>query len=204
MDAGSIPAVSTTSSRTAYRSRRRFLLQSKRHRSFTPPLLVSAKSHVAPTLFACKRAHDASARYQLFTVSAFGIRHLFRSTLPNAKRPASFASLFLHEFCTNRKGILKMRHDPPAGFWQCQGTLKTQNGQNAVSASASNTAFASNMPPVCTLPSKVGAGKISSLGCTAGRLGRASRRFVAASVRSAERRRPLKRKNILIAFPYIV
>ena len=38
---GSNPATRTTSSRTAYRSRRRFLFPSKRHRSFTPSLLLS-------------------------------------------------------------------------------------------------------------------------------------------------------------------
>ena len=35
------PTTGTTSSRTSYRSQRRFLFQSKRHRSFTPSLLLS-------------------------------------------------------------------------------------------------------------------------------------------------------------------
>ena len=39
--AASIVLESSTSSRTAYRSRRRFLFQSKRHRSFTPSLLLA-------------------------------------------------------------------------------------------------------------------------------------------------------------------
>ena len=39
--AASIVLGCSTSSRTAYRSRRRFLFQSKRHRSFTPSLLLS-------------------------------------------------------------------------------------------------------------------------------------------------------------------
>ena len=44
--AGSSPASRTTSSRTSYRSRRRFLFQSKRRLSFTPSLLLSkSKPH---------------------------------------------------------------------------------------------------------------------------------------------------------------
>ena len=39
--AGSSPATGTTSSRTSYRSRRRFLFQSKRRLSFTPSLFLS-------------------------------------------------------------------------------------------------------------------------------------------------------------------
>ena len=41
---GSSPATRTTSSRTAYRSRRRFLFQSKRRLSFTPSLLLTPQS----------------------------------------------------------------------------------------------------------------------------------------------------------------
>ena len=38
---GSSPHARTTSSRTSYRSRRRFFFQNNRHRSFTPSLLLS-------------------------------------------------------------------------------------------------------------------------------------------------------------------
>ena len=38
----------------------------KNQSALTPLLLLSAKSHAASLLFACKRAHNASACYQLF------------------------------------------------------------------------------------------------------------------------------------------
>lgn len=37
----------------------------------------SAKSHAAPALFACKRAHNASVCYQLFAGAGFGAWRLF-------------------------------------------------------------------------------------------------------------------------------
>ena len=42
-----------------------------------PLLLLPAKSHAAPSLFACKRAHNASACYQLFADKGKGIVFYF-------------------------------------------------------------------------------------------------------------------------------
>ena len=44
-----------------------------------------AKSHSAPALFACKRAHNASACYQLFAGWRYG--HLPESILPPKPQP---------------------------------------------------------------------------------------------------------------------
>ena len=55
---GSNPTFSATSSRTSYRSRRRFLFQSNRHLSFTPSLLLSESNPLA------RKRHSASARRQ--------------------------------------------------------------------------------------------------------------------------------------------
>ena len=67
---GSNPTRSATSSRTSYRSRRLLFLKSRL--SLILSLLLSAKCHAAPRLFACKRAHNASVCYQLFAGCACG------------------------------------------------------------------------------------------------------------------------------------
>ena len=64
--AGSSPASRTTSSRTSYRSRRRFLFQSKRHLSFTSSLLLSAKGHARLACSVASALATARCRYQPF------------------------------------------------------------------------------------------------------------------------------------------
>jgi len=56
----------TTSSRTSYRSRRRFLFQSKRRLSFTPLLLLSAKGHARLACSLVNALTTARCRYQPF------------------------------------------------------------------------------------------------------------------------------------------
>ena len=56
----------TTSSRTSYRSRRRFLFQSKRRLSFTPSLLLSAKGHARLACSLVNALTTARCRYQPF------------------------------------------------------------------------------------------------------------------------------------------
>ena len=63
---GSSPHTRTTSSRTSYRSRRRFLFQSKRHLSFTPSLLLSAKGHARLACSLVNALTTARCRYQPF------------------------------------------------------------------------------------------------------------------------------------------
>ena len=63
---GSSPTTGTTSSRTSYRSRRRFLFQSKRHLSFTPSLLLSAKGHARLACSLVNALTTARCRYQPF------------------------------------------------------------------------------------------------------------------------------------------
>lgn len=50
--------------------------------SLTPSLLLSAKSQAALSLFACKRAHNASACYQLFAGAPAAQRDLSKSYIP--------------------------------------------------------------------------------------------------------------------------
>ena len=74
--AGSSPATGTTSSRTSYRSRRRFLFQSKRRLSFTPSLLLS---NCAPLRWArswfpkCARVSILSTRPKTAVLDFSGI-----------------------------------------------------------------------------------------------------------------------------------
>ena len=63
---GSSPTTGTTSSRTSYRSRRRFLFQSKRHLSFTPSLLLSAKGHARLACPLVNALTTARCRYRPF------------------------------------------------------------------------------------------------------------------------------------------
>ena len=79
-----------------------FLLRALLH----PPLAAqglqsfSAKSHAAPSLFACKRAHDASACYQLFA-SCRGLNPSFScstdKTVVGIQIPAAFCFLPLYK-----------------------------------------------------------------------------------------------------------
>ena len=95
----------TTSSRTAHRSRRRFLFPSKRHRSFTPSLLLSncdplrwARSWCAalraafslvsgPASFlstqsSLSRAHSAAPRFQTAAAYPQGARRIRKAAEP--------------------------------------------------------------------------------------------------------------------------
>ena len=67
---GSNPVTPTTSPRTLYRSRRLFF--GKANGSLTPSLLLSEKGHAAPSLLACKRAHDGFGSLPTFCGCACG------------------------------------------------------------------------------------------------------------------------------------
>ena len=69
----SILTVPSTSSRTSYRSRRRFLFQGKRHRSFTPSLLLSDRDPLRWAAVGCRRRAavlSAVERISILTVSS--------------------------------------------------------------------------------------------------------------------------------------
>ena len=85
--AGSSPATGTTSSRTAYRSRRRFIFQSKRHLSLIPSLILSAKSHARLTCPVVNALATLRCRYRLFAGSNLSLdflpASLFNACIPN-------------------------------------------------------------------------------------------------------------------------
>ena len=86
---GSSPVTGTTSSRTAYRSRRRFLFPSKRHRSFTPSLLLSKSKPLRWVSILC-----AALRAAFLYVSAISLATSFFIPLQSSSRAHSAAPRF--------------------------------------------------------------------------------------------------------------